>query len=131
MHYLETALLLKHFQPEEIRKALWRTNYELKLEPLKGTKILKVVGYDGEALLDYSKRRYDLKLLQGRIEVYAAGLKMRPVDLSVCRSVWKSIDGYREKLLILMTECEAVEKDGQNSPSLLTYLEGGEENASG
>jgi hypothetical protein len=130
MHYLETARLLKHFQPEEIRKALWRTNYELKLKPLKGTTILRVVGYDTDALLDYSKRRYELKLLQERIETYAAGLKMRPVDLSVCRSIWKSIDGYREKLLVLMTECEAVEKDGQNSPPLLAYLERGEENES-
>jgi hypothetical protein len=130
MHQLETVLLLKHFQPEEVRRALVLVNYELKLEPMRATKLLAVVGFDLAALLEYSNRRYALAEIQGRIEAYAAALTMRPVDLAVCRSIWKSIDGYREKLLVLMTECEVVKKKGKNSPNLLSYLERGKENAS-
>ena len=131
MHHLETARLLTEFEAEAIRRALWRANYELKLQPLRATKILAVVGFDLAALKIYSDRRYDLLKTMERIETYATGQQMKPVDLAVCRSIWKSYDDLRGKLLVLMTECELVEANGKNSPSLLTYLEGGKANASG
>ncbi len=129
MHKTETDLLLNRFQPEEIRRALTMINYELKLAPIKPTKVLAVVGFDETALKEYATRRYDLMLLLERLDLFEAGLHMRPVHRAVCASLRRTIEGYREKLLVLMTECEAVKRDGKNTQPLFEYLKRGEENA--
>lgn len=130
MSKFETAKPLTKYGAVVIRQALWRINYELKLKPIRATVTLAVVGFDLSALKIYSDRRYDLLKQMERIEEYAGEEGLGPVDLAVASSIWNSYDGYREKLLSLMTECEVVEARGKNSPNLLTYLERGEANES-